>query len=263
MRMSKCLFVSIIFISVLTAVSAEVPAKKGKRAAGLKSDWGTYSEVRGETVFIGKGNAYLSIDKNEIYCDEIEVFYSKDSNGNDMVERAVFHKSIRIFKEEEEVQIGGEYAEYFKKEKKFIIRDNTFYTDAKNEVAVFGDTIYNYEEEKVTIIQGNARIYQKDIFAKGAFVKYTKRDKLMSISGFPIVRNQGSEYSARKIIVDIDKNTFILQGDLEAEIINDEKDASDDRSKTLPPQKKDDKSEKAAPPPDVKDKKAPVKGEGT
>ena len=42
----------------------------------------------------------------------------------------------------------------------------------------------------------------------------------MSISGFPTVRNQGSEYSARKIIVDVENNTFILQGDLSAEILN-------------------------------------------
>jgi len=72
-------------------------------------------------------------------------------------------------------------------------------------------------------VQGNARIYQKDIYAKGASVKYTRKDKLMEISGFPTVENQGSTYNAKKIIVNVEANTFYLEGGIDAIILNEEK----------------------------------------
>jgi lipopolysaccharide export system protein LptA len=209
----------ILFCCFITVFAYSAP-EKTKKVITFKADIASYQEVKSKNVFKGQGNAYLEIDDYKIYCEEIEIHFFKDKNGEDQIEKALFNKTIRIFNDKDQVQIGGEEAEYYREEKKFVIRNNAFYTDSKEEVAVFGDTIYNYDEEKVTIIQGNSRIYQKDIFAKGAFVKYTKSDKQMSISGFPTVRNQGSEYSARKIIVDVEHNTFILQGDLSAEILN-------------------------------------------
>ncbi|OHD10464.1 MAG: hypothetical protein A2086_11805 [Spirochaetes bacterium GWD1_27_9] len=186
----------------------------------LQSEHGSYKEINNQKIFFAQGNAHIIIDNNEIYCDEMEIYLNKDET----VEKAIFKKKIRIFQQKDEVEIGGEYAEYYKKDKIFVIRENIFYIDSKEEIAVFGDSIYNYEKEKVAIVQGNVRIFQKDIFAKGAFVKYTKRDKQMEISGFPTVENQGSEYSAKKIIVDVKNNTFILEGGLNATILNETKD---------------------------------------
>ncbi|MCG8570554.1 MAG: hypothetical protein MJB14_10480 [Spirochaetes bacterium] len=187
----------------------------------IKGDQAFYKET--QKIFITIGNSYMEIDNNIIYCDEMEVYLTKDDN----VKVAIFRRNIRIFKEEDQVQIGGEYAEYYKEKKMFIIRENAFYIDEKDEVAVFGDSIYNYEKEELAIIQGNTRVLQKDIFATGAFVKYTKQDKLMEISGFPKVKNQGSEYRAKKIIVDVDKNTFNMEGGIEAEIYGDEEEDSE------------------------------------
>lgn len=197
----------------------------------LRSDNGFYKEINNQKVFIAEGNAHILIDQNEVFCNTIEIYLNK----NDNVEKAIFKKNIIIFQEKDRIQIGGEYAEYFKKEKQFIIRENAFYIDVKEEVAVFGDSIYNYEKEETAIIQGNIRMYQKDIYSKGAFVKYTRKDKIMEISGFPTVENQGSTYSAKKIIIDVDTNTFLLEGGLEATILNEEVDKKDektDKSKT-------------------------------
>ncbi|HOJ62907.1 MAG TPA: LptA/OstA family protein [Spirochaetota bacterium] len=183
----------------------------------LTSNYGSYNQQK--KVFYAKGNAHITIDNNEIYCDEMEIYLTKDDN----VEKAIFKKNIRIFQEKEKIQIGGEYAEYYKSEKQFVIRENAFYVDVEEEVAVFGDAIYNYDKEKLAIVQGNIRIFQKDIFAKGASVKYTRKDKIMEITGFPTVENQGSIYSAKKIIVNVDTNTFFLEGGIEATILNEEK----------------------------------------
>ncbi|HPO50319.1 MAG TPA: LptA/OstA family protein [Spirochaetota bacterium] len=185
----------------------------------LKSENGFYKEINNQKIFIAQGNAHVIIDNNEIFADEMEIYLNKD----DTVDKAIFKKKIRIFQIKEEVQIGGEYAEYYKRDKIFLIRENTFYIDEKEEVAVFGDSIHNHDKEKVAIIQGNVRIFQKEIFAKGAFVKYTRNDKQMEISGFPTVENQGSKYNSKKIIVDVKNNTFILEGGLDATILNETK----------------------------------------
>ncbi len=222
-RMKYCCMLLFFSFSILYAAEPVKKKNDTKKVVIFRSDLATYREVHGGNMFLGQGNSYLEIDDNKIYCTDIEIYFYKDEKNEDKIDKAKFLKNVRIFNEKDEVQIGGEAADYYRNEKKFVIRENAFYTDAKEEVAVFGDTIYNYEDESITIIQGNTRIYQKDILATGAFVKYTKKDKLMSISGFPKVRNQGSEYSARKIIVDVENNTFILQGDLDAEIINSDK----------------------------------------
>lgn len=182
----------------------------------LSSDHGYYKKVNNQKIFIAEGNAHIIIDDNEVYCNEIEIYLTNNEN----VEKAIFKKNIIIFQEKDKIHIGGEFAEYYKKNKNFIIHENAFYIDVDEEVAVFGDSIYNYDKEEIAIIQGNVRIFQKDIFAKGAFVKYTRNDKLMEISGFPSIENQGSEYSAKKIIIDVENNTFLLEGGLEATILN-------------------------------------------
>ena len=182
----------------------------------ISSDNGYYKKVKNQKVFIAEGNAHIFIDDNEIYCNEMEIFLTKDEN----VEKAIFRKNIMIFQDKDKIHIGGEFAEYYKKEKNFVIYENAFYIDVNEEVAVFGDSIYNYDKEDIAVIQGNVRIFQKEIFAKGAFVKYTKNDKLMEISGFPSIENQGSEYSAKKIVIDVENNSFLLEGGLEATILN-------------------------------------------
>lgn len=212
-------FVILILISIPVIFFSQ---DKNVKSTKFNAEQGTYREEKNNTVFTGRGNAYLEIDGNEIYSNEIEIYSVKDSKGEDKVEKAFFYGNVRIFQEKEQVQIGGERAQYYKDEKKFIVSVNAFYTDAKNEVAVFGDTITNFEIEGITVIQGNTRIYQKELFAKGASVQYIKDDEKMYISGFPTVRNKGSEYSARKIIVDVKNNTYLLKGDLQAEIINEE-----------------------------------------
>ena len=214
---SLLLFLLFIFINIQLFSKIE--------ELNLKSENGSYKELNNQKIFIAQGNAHIIIDNNEIFADEMEIYLNKD----DTVEKAIFKKKIRIFQIKEEVQIGGEYAEYYKKDKIFLIRENTFYIDEKEEVAVFGDSIYNYDKEKLAIIQGNVRIFQKEIFAKGAFVKYTRKDKQMEISGFPTVENQGSKYNSKKIIVDVKNNTFILEGGLDATILNETKeDATSD-----------------------------------
>jgi|GEM_PF-1230128 len=205
----------ILFLIIFLLISTVIITSKIEEL-NLSSDNGYYKKVNNKKIFIAIGNAHINIDNNDVYCDEIEIYLTENEN----VEKTIFKRHIIIFQEKEKVQIGGEYAEYLKKEKQFIIRENAFYIDVEEEVAVFGDSIYNYEKEEVAIIQGNVRIYQKDIFSKGAFVKYSRRDKLMEISGFPVVENQGSEYSAKKIIIDVDNNTFLLEGGLEATILN-------------------------------------------
>lgn len=216
---------NIIIIFLILLISFSIYGKIDE--LNLQAEHGSYKEINNQKLFLAQGNAHITIDDNEIYCEEMEIYLNKD----DTVDKAIFKKKIRIFQKKDEIQIGGEYAEYYKKDKNFIIRENTFYIDAKEEVAVFGDSILNYDKEKVAIVQGNVRIFQKDIFAKGAFVKYTRNDKQMEISGFPTIENQGSIYNAKKIIVDVKNNTFLLEGGLDAQILNETKDASSDAAK--------------------------------
>jgi lipopolysaccharide export system protein LptA len=239
------------FISIFILVNMVLSAKTEQ--LNLQSDHGFYKEVNNQKIFMAQGNAHILIDKNDIFCEEMEIYLNKD----DTVDKAIFKKKIRIFQDNDEIQIGGEYAEYYKKDKIFSIRENTFYIDVKEEVAVFGDSIQNYDKEKVAIVQGNVRIFQKEIFAKGAFVKYTRNDKQMEISGFPTIENQGSEYSAKKIFVDVDNSTFILEGGLQASILNEEKDVSSDEGK--PAKKETVNTNKPDNVPDDPDKNMPPK----
>jgi lipopolysaccharide export system protein LptA len=221
--------IKLFFLLLFFFISANLFSKIEE--LNLKAENGYYKKINNQKVFIAQGNAHVTIDENDVYCDEMEIYLTEDDN----VDKALFKKNIIIFQDKDKIHIGGEYAEYYKKDKQFVIRENAFYIDVDNEVAVFGDSINNHDKEKVAIIQGNVRIFQKDIYAKGAFVKYTKNDKQMEISGFPSIENQGSEYSAKKIIIDVDNNTFLLEGGLEATILNEspdeKKDESDDKNK--------------------------------
>src|SRR4030042_787737 len=179
--MKKYIFLIIFFLLIIVNNSFYGKIEELK----LNSDHGYYKKVNNQKIFIAEGNAHIIIDDNEVYCNEIEIYLTNNEN----VEKAIFKKNIVIFQEKDKIHIGGEFAEYYKNDKNFIIHENAFYIDVEEEVAVFGDSIYNYDKEEIAIIQGNVRIFKKDIFSKGAFVKYSKRDKLMEISGFPTIEN--------------------------------------------------------------------------
>jgi len=87
----------------------------------LESEHGYYKESTSQKIFIATGNARALIDNNEIFCEEMEIYLNKD----DSVDKAIFKRKIRIFKEADEIQIGGEYAEYYKKDKIFFIKENS------------------------------------------------------------------------------------------------------------------------------------------
>jgi len=122
---SLLLFLLFIFINIQLFSKIE--------ELNLKSENGSYKELNNQKIFIAQGNAHIIIDNNEIFADEMEIYLNKD----DTVEKAIFKKKIRIFQIKEEVQIGGEYAEYYKKDKIFLIRENTFYIDEKEEEACY------------------------------------------------------------------------------------------------------------------------------
>ncbi|HNZ26673.1 MAG TPA: LptA/OstA family protein [Spirochaetota bacterium] len=161
----KSKFLKIIVILFISAASLNAKIDE----LNLKSDHGSYNEAK--KIFFAQGNAHIIIDNNEIFCDEMEIHLTKDDN----VEKAIFKRNIRIFQEKEKIQIGGEYAEYYKKDKQFVIRDNAFYADVEEEVAVFGDSIYNYDKEKIAIVQGNARISKRYIRKRRKRKIYKKR----------------------------------------------------------------------------------------
>jgi hypothetical protein len=83
----------ILFCCFITVFAYSAP-EKTKKVITFKADIASYQEVKSKNVFKGQGNAYLEIDDYKIYCEEIEIHFFKDKNGEDQIEKALF-KTIK------------------------------------------------------------------------------------------------------------------------------------------------------------------------
>ena len=187
--------------------------EKTKKKGRYDADRVNVIYKKGSEKVVCEGNAYFkNEDGKEVYADRIVIM-------GENYDYASMEGNVTIIDSEEETEIGGVTAEYNKKKDYFLVKDNAYFIDLGEELLVKGSYIENYDKEKVAIVQGNVRIYKKDIFALGEIVKYSEIDKIIEISGFPVIYKEGNEYRAKKIKLNTETEDIVLEGNVSGEFI--------------------------------------------
>ena len=185
-------------------------------AADIASETLTFSAERTEAVFAEgrertrlRGNARVETETIQIIADSIDIFgesqrYVESSGG------------VTIYDSENDLFLTCLELFYDRELKFFRASGDAYLEDRPNEVVVKGGLIQNWDEQDLTEISVNVRIFGEDYTARGQFARYRRAAETLDLSGAPEVFWKGDEYSATRIRIDIANDEIEFIGDVRA-----------------------------------------------
>ncbi len=171
--------------------------------------------AKGKERTMLRGNAVIVSDTTKITADEIELY------GEDF-QYALCRKNITVEDKEKGIFLVCEDLFYDRKKKISQVKGNASMEDMKNEVVVKGGFLENRDEEEITIVQIGVRILKKNMACRSEFARYYRKDKILELSGMPVVVWKGDEYRAAKITINIDTDEIKLEGDVKGSVVSKE-----------------------------------------
>lgn len=182
-----------------------------------------FAEGRERTVL--SGNARVTSDRIDVRADEIEL-YGTDyryirASGN-----------LRIEDLERELILRGATLFVDRDRDLMRVQGSAEMEDRENELIVRGGFIEYQGEHELTIVQIGVRILREDLVARSEFARYLRTDNVLELSGLPRIVWRDDEYSAARIVIDLDSDQITLRGDVRAELRT--QDAAEDEPPDAP-----------------------------
>ncbi|MCK4541423.1 MAG: hypothetical protein KAU17_04200 [Spirochaetales bacterium] len=168
------------------------------------------------------GNAIMISGSMEIHADKIELF------GSDF-RYARCTGNVRVTDDEKGILLFCDNLLFDREEEISRIEGYAEMVDQKNEIVVKGHFFEDRGKEEITLIQIGVRILKEDMVCRGEFARYLRKEKILELSGMPSVYWKGDEYSASRIIINLDTDEILLQGDVSGRIQSDESDTEEEQ----------------------------------
>ena len=166
---------------------------------------------RESTILIGNAevrsnNLLLRADRIEIHGDDnrlIECF------GN-----------VWGHEEDKDILFFTDRLRYDRRLKIARLEGNSTLEDRQNEVVARGRFIEYNEEEEIAVFQISVRLFKDDMVCRAEYAIYRRLEKILDLSGFPVVFKGDDEFRADRIRVDLDTDDVVMEGSVQGTIIN-------------------------------------------
>jgi len=196
----------ILLLFLLTQpLSADVFTFRADRMSGTRA--------LGRETTILMGNAEVRSDNLLLRADRIEIS-GDDNQFIDCIGNVWGHE------EEKNILFITDRLRYDRTLKVARLEGNSTLEDRENEIVARGRFIEYDEEKEITIMQIAVRLFKDDMVCRSDHAVYYRNEKLLDLSGFPIVYKNQDEFSADRIRVDLDTDDVIMEGSVSGTIIN-------------------------------------------
>ena len=151
------------------------------------------------------GNAEVHSDKLLLRAERIEI--QGDNNQFINCTGGVWGQE-----EEKDIIFKTDRLRYDRKIKVARLEGNSTLEDRKNSIVVKGRFIEYDNEQEVTIFQVGVRLFKEDLVCRSQYAVYRRKEKLLDLSGFPVVFKKKDEFRADRIRVDLDTIDVTMEG---------------------------------------------------
>jgi len=90
----------------------------------------------------------------------------------------------------------------------------------KNEIVAKGNFIEYDDQAEVTVMQISVRLFKDDMVCRSEYAVYRRNEKLLDLTGFPVVFKKDDEFRADRIRVDLDTDDVTMEGAVSGTIKN-------------------------------------------
>jgi len=179
----------------------------------FRADKMSGSKALGREMTILTGNAEVRSDNLLLRAERIEI-YGDDNQFINCI------GNVWGLEEEKDIIFNTDRLRYDRKLKIARLEGNSTLEDRKNEIVARGRFIEYDDENEITILQISIRLFKDEMVCRSEYAVYHRKEKLLDLSGFPIVYKKEDEFRADKIRVDLDTDDVIMEGTVTGTIKN-------------------------------------------
>ncbi|MDR2404281.1 MAG: hypothetical protein LBD78_09675 [Spirochaetaceae bacterium] len=177
----------------------------------FKADRMTGGRASGREITVLAGNAEVRSDNILLRADRIEL-QGQDNQFIDCV------GNVWGMEEEKDILFQTDRMRYDRKLKIARLEGNSSLEDRKNEIVAKGRFIEYDDEAEITVLQISVRLFKDNLVCRSEYAVYRRTEKLLDLSGFPVVFKKNDEFRADRIRVDLDTDDVIMEGSVSGSI---------------------------------------------
>ena len=202
----RALLIFLVFLSVSVGVQgADNFTFRADRMAG--------SKALGRETTILVGNAEVRSDNLVLQAERIEI----QGDDNQFIDCS---GGVRGREEEKDILFEADRLRYDRKLKIARLEGNSTLEDRKNEIIARSRFIEYDDQAEITVFQISVRLFKDDMVCRSEYAIYRRNEKLLELSGFPVVFKRDDEYRADRIRVDLDTDHVTMEGSVSGTIKN-------------------------------------------
>jgi len=201
-------FIFALFCLCFTAIYANAADR-----FSFKADKMSGTKALGKETTILAGNAEVRSNNLLLKANRIEL-QGDDNQFIDCV------GGVWGMEEEKNIFFQTDRLRYDRKLKIARLEGNSTLEDRKNEIVAKGNFIEYDDQAEVTVFQISVRLFKDDLVCRSEYAVYRRNEKLLDLSGFPVVFKKDDEFRADRIRVDLDTDDVTMEGDVSGTIKN-------------------------------------------
>jgi len=189
----------------IQSISADTFSFKANRMSG--------SRALGRETTILIGNAEVRSDSLLLRADRIEI----QGDNNQFIECI---GNVWGHEENKNILFYSDRLRYDRKQKIARLEGNSSLEDRQNQIVARGRYIEYNDKNENAVFQISVRLFKDDMVCRSEYAVYNRQEKLLDLSGFPVVYKKNDEFRADKIRVDLDTDDVIMEGSVSGSILN-------------------------------------------
>ena len=185
----------------------------GADTFSFKADQMSGTKALGRETTILAGNAEVRSDNLILRAARIEI----QGDNNQFIDCS---GGVWGMEEEKNIIFHSDRLRYDRKLKIARLEGNSTLEDKKNELVAKGNFIEYDDQAEITVFQISVRLFKDDMVCRSEYAVYRRNEKLLDLSGFPVVFKKDDEFRADRIRVDLETDDVTMEGAVSGTIKN-------------------------------------------
>ena len=199
----KTFLLALILLFSASFIFGETFSFKAERMTGTRAT--------GREIIILTGNAEVRSDKLLLRADRIEI----QGDNNRFIDCT---GSVWGHEEEKDIFFRTDRMRYDRTLKIARLEGNSTLEDRQNELVARARFIEYDDDKEIAVMQISVRLFKNDLVCRAEYALYRRVEKLLWLSGFPVVFKKDDEYRADRIRVDLETDDVVMEGAVQGSI---------------------------------------------
>lgn len=163
------------------------------------------SKATGKETVVLSGNAKVWSENLILQADKIEI----SGKDNRYIQCS---GSVIGLDETKGIRFTTARLSYDRELKKARLEGDSILEDKENKVVARGRFIEYNDTTGLVLLQINVRIFKENLVCRSEYALYLRKEKLLELSGSPVVYKEKDEFSSSRIRVDLNTEDVVMEG---------------------------------------------------